>query len=139
MADVNAVLDKWVRNTTNGATAYRNAIQTLTVNPLERAAAKADDWQARVSDPRTKDKFVAGLRRVSFEDWKRKAIDVGANRISSGVQAASPVMRQFLSELLPYTDALKERIRAMPKRNESDAMNRLLAAVEGMRNFRRRS
>jgi hypothetical protein len=139
MADVNAVLDKWVRNTTNGATAYRQAIQALSVNPLERAASKADDWQARVSDPRTKEKFVAGLRRVSFDEWKRKAVEVGAGRIASGVQAASSTMRQFLSELLPYTEQLKERIRAMPKRNESEAMNRLLAAVEGMRNFRRRT
>jgi hypothetical protein len=48
-------------------------------------------------------------------------------------------MRAFLQELLPYTQALKERIRAMPKRNEAEADARMQAAVAAMRQFRRRS
>jgi hypothetical protein len=48
-------------------------------------------------------------------------------------------MRAFLQELLPYTQSLKERIRAMPKRNEAEADARLQTAVAAMRQFRRRS
>lgn len=138
MPTVDQVAEKWVRNTTAGATAYREAIQSLTTNPLQRAADKADDWQARVSDPRTKDKFRSGLARYSFEDWKTKTSQIGSARIADGVRQASGRMRAFLSELLPYTQQLRDRIRAMPKRNEAEADARLAAAVAAMRQFRRR-
>ena len=139
MLTADQVAEKWARNTTAAAASYRDAVQSLTVNPLQRAAEKADDWQARVSDPRTKEKFRSGLQRYSFEEWKSKTASVGASRIADGVRQASPRVRAFLQELLPYTQSLKERIRAMPKRNEAEADARLQTAVAAMRQFRRRS
>lgn len=139
MASVEQVLEKWVRNATGGVQSYRDAIQALSVNPLQKAADKSDDWQQRVSDPRTKEKYAQGLRRYSFEEWKAKTSTVGANRISEGIRQAAPRMRAFLAELLPYTQSLKERIRSMPKRSDADADARLQTAVAAMRAFRRRS
>jgi hypothetical protein len=139
MLTADQVAEKWARNTTAAAASYRDAVQSLTVNPLQRAAEKADDWQARVSDSRTKEKFRSGLQRYSFEEWKAKTATVGASRIADGVRQAAPRMRAFLQELLPYTQSLKERIRAMPKRNEAEADARLQTAVAAMRQFRRRS
>jgi hypothetical protein len=139
MLTADQVAEKWARNTTAAAPTYRDAVQSLTVNPLQRAAEKADDWQARVSDSRTKEKFRNGLQRYSFEEWKAKTATVGASRIADGVRQAAPRMRAFLQELLPYTQSLKERIRAMPKRNEAEADARLQTAVAAMRQFRRRS
>jgi hypothetical protein len=108
MLTADQVAEKWARNTTAAAPTYRDAVQSLTVNPLQRAAEKADDWQARVSDSRTKEKFRNGLQRYSFEEWKAKTATVGASRIADGVRQAAPRMRAFLQELLPYTQSLKE-------------------------------
>jgi hypothetical protein len=137
MPSVQNVVDKWVRNTTSAASSYREAIQALNVNPLERAADRADLWQQRIQDPRTKDKFIAGLRRQSFDDWRRKTAEIGSTRLSQGVQAAAPKMRAFMEAFLPIAQQVKERVRQMPKGSTADALARVEAVITAFQDWAR--
>jgi hypothetical protein len=137
MATAQQVVDKWLRNAGGASQSYREAVQAVTESPMERAAAKANEWQAAVSDPRTRERFVSGLRRVNLEEWKRKAAEVGANRYAQGIQAASSKFRAFMESFYPLTQEVKARVRAMPKMTEEDSINRVRAVITAFKQFKR--
>lgn len=137
MATAQQVVDKWLRNAGAAAQTYREAVNAVSESPLEKAASRADLWQQRVSEPRTRERFVAGLRRVSLEEWKRKAAELGSSRYANGVQAASQKFRSFMEAFYPLTQEVKARVRAMPKLTEEDAINRVRTVIAAFRQFRR--
>jgi hypothetical protein len=136
MADVTTALSKWQQNTTKGADAYKASVGAVTVAPTQLAARAADSYIAGVQAAVQSGRWQDGLNAVSLQDWQQACINKGAGRIASGVKEAVPKMQAFLTQLIPYTERLKAQIRAMPKTNDAEADARLMAAVQGMRQFR---
>ena len=64
-------------------------------------------------------------------------IDKGLPRVSAGIDAAAPKVIAFASQLLPYLDKLGEEIKRMPDTTLQDNINRMIAHVTGMSNFKR--
>lgn len=136
MADVTSALAKWTQNTTKGVEAYKSAISALTVSPTQLAARSADAYLSGVQAAVASGKWQDALNAVTLPDFQNACINKGAARIAGGVKEAQPKMQQFLTQLIPYTERLKAQVRAMPKTNDAEADARLMAAVNGMRQFR---
>lgn len=82
-------------------------------------------------------KWAAGLKRVSLEEWKRKARDIGVNRIAAGIDGAKEKVIAFAEELLPHIDRQKAKIDAMPDVTLDDNINRMTTFIRGMSEFKR--
>jgi len=115
----------------------RRGIDRVTVSPTEKAAAKQDKMLSNLTQAVQSGKWAAGLKRVSLEDWKRKARDIGVNRIAAGIDGARDKVIAFAEELLPHIDRQKAKIAAMPDVTLDDNINRMTTFIRGMSEFKR--
>lgn len=115
----------------------RKGIDRVTENPCEKAAAKSEKMLANLTRAVNEGKYAAGLKRVTLEEWKRKARDIGVNRIAAGIDGAKEKVVAFAEELLPHIDRQKAKIAAMPDVTLDDNINRMTSFVRGMSEFKR--
>jgi len=115
----------------------RKGIDRVTENPCEKAAAKQEKMLANLTRAVNEGKYAAGLKRVTLEEWKRKARDIGVNRIAAGIDGAKSKVVAFAEELLPHIDRQQAKIAAMPDVTLDDNINRMTTFVRGMSEFKR--
>ena len=115
----------------------RKGIDRVTENPCEKAAAKQDKMLTNLTAAVTSGKWAAGLKRVSLEDWKKNARDIGVNRIAAGIDGAKTKVIAFAEQLLPHIDREKAKIANMPDVTLDDNINRMTSFVRGMAGFKR--
>lgn len=115
----------------------RKGIDRVTDNPCEKAAAKQDKMLTNLTASVQSGKWANGLKRVTLEDWKRKARDIGVNRIAAGIDGAKAKVISFAEELLPHIDREKSKIAAMPDVTLDDNINRMTSFIRGMAQFKR--
>jgi len=129
--------DKHARRLKAAVEDMRKGIDRVTESPTEKAANKQDKMLANLTAAVTNGKWSAGLKRVSLEEWKRKARDVGVNRVAAGIDAAKDKVVAFAEELLPYIDRQKAQLASMPDVTLDDNINRMNTFIRGMANFKR--
>ena len=117
----------------------RKGIDKVTESPTEKAAAKQDKMLTNLTAAVQDGKWAAGLKRVSLDDWKKKARDVGVNRIAAGIDAAKDKVIDFAEDLLPHIDRQKAKIANMPDVTLDDNINRMNTFIRGMADFKRSS
>jgi len=115
----------------------RKGIDRVTENPCEKAAAKQDKMVANLTRAVADGKWAAGLKRVSLEEWKRKARDIGVNRIAAGIDGAKEKTVAFAEALLPHIDRGQDKIKAMPDVTLDDNINRMTSFIRHMSEFKR--
>ena len=117
----------------------RQGIDRVTESPTAKAAAKQDKMLSNLTRSVQNGKWANGLKRVSLEDWKRKARDIGVNRIAAGIDGAKEKVVAFAEDLLPHIDRGKEKIKAMPDVTLDDNINRMTTYIRHMSTFKRSS
>jgi hypothetical protein len=115
----------------------RKGIDRVTENPCEKAVAKQDKMLTNLTAAVTSGKWAAGLKRVTLEDWKKNARDIGVNRIAAGIDGAKTKVIAFAEQLLPHIDREKAKIASMPDVTLDDNINRMTSFVRGMASFKR--
>lgn len=115
----------------------RKGIDRVTENPCEKAAAKQDKMLTNLTASVTSGKWAAGLKRVPLETWKRKARDIGVNRIAAGIDGAKDKVVAFAEVLLPHIDRGQEKIKALPDVTLDDNINRMTAFCRHMATMKR--
>lgn len=131
--------DKHARRLKAAVEDVRKGIDKVTESPTEKAAAKQDKMLTNLTAAVQAGKWAQGLKRVSLDDWKKKARDVGVNRIAAGIDAAKDKVIAFADQLLPYIDRQKAAIASMPDVTLDDNINRMNTFIRGMANFKRTS
>jgi len=115
----------------------RKGIDRVTENPCEKAAAKQDKMLTNLTAAVSSGKWAAGLKRVSLEDWKKKARDIGVNRIAAGIDGAKAKTIAFAEQLLPHIDREQAKIASMPDVTLDDNINRMPSSAREIANFKR--
>ncbi len=115
----------------------RRGIDRVTESPTEKAASKQDKMLTNLTSAVSSGKWAAGLKRVSLDEWKRKARDVGVNRVAAGIDAAKDKVISFAEALLPHIDRSKAAIAGMPDVTLDDNINRMSTFIRKMAEFRR--
>ena len=129
--------EKHARRLTASIDDVRKGIERVTENPCQKAAASKDKMLANLTAAVQSGKWASGLNRVSLDDWKTKARDVGVNRIAAGINAAKPKVIAFAEKLLPHIDAQSAKIKNMPSITLEDNIARMTTFVRGMASFKR--
>lgn len=126
---------KWGNRLTNAIPEVKAGIDRVKESPTAKAAAKEDKWFAGLQKAKSTGKFKRGLLAVSLEEWKAKARDIGADRISAGVGAAAAKMAGFYSKLFPFQQKLQDKVKAMPDTTLQDSLARMNTFITGMAEF----
>jgi molecular chaperone GrpE (heat shock protein) len=129
--------EKWSRRLSQAAADIQRGVQRVDQAPTEAAAAAKQKMLTGITDAINSGKWESGLRRVGLADWKKAMTEKGIPRISQGVQAATPKMAEFASQLLPYQDNLRAQIASMPDLTLEDNIARMTAWARGMAKFKR--
>jgi len=129
--------EKHARRLTAAIEDVKKGIDRVTVNPCELAAAKQTKMLTNLTAAVNDGRWAAGLKRVSLEDWKSKARDVGANRIAAGINAAKAKVVAFAEQLLPHIDAGQAKIKTMPDITLEDNIARMTDFIRHMATFKR--
>jgi len=115
----------------------RRGIDRVTENPCEKAAAKQDKMLMNLTASVNSGKWANGLKRVGLEDWKKKARDIGVNRVAAGIDGAKDKVVSFAEVLLPHIDRGIAKIKAMPDITLDDNINRMTSFVRHMSELKR--
>ncbi len=126
---------KWAQRASAATGDYQQGIANVTGSPGAKAAAKADKWLASVQQ--AKDKFKSRVGAVSEAEWKQAAIEKGAPRFATGVQASEPKMASFAAEFFPHLDSVTNRVKAMPDTTLEQRLARMVEQARGTAQFRR--
>ena len=129
--------EKHARRLTAAVEDVRKGIDRVTANPCELAAAKQDKMLAGITAAVNEGRWAKGLRRVSLEQWKEKAKNVGVGRIAAGILASKDKVVAFAEQLLPHIDAQIAKIKALPDITLEDNINRMTTFIRGMADFKR--
>ena len=129
--------EKHARRLTAAGQDMRDGIDRVTVNPCEQAAAKQDKMLANLTASVQNGKWAAGLKRVSLEQWKDRAKNVGVGRVASGIAAAKDKVVAFAEQLLPHIDSGQTKIKTMPDITLEDNIARMDSFIRHMAGFKR--
>lgn len=116
----------------------RRGIERVSEAPTVKAASRQDKMRARIVEAIDSGKWADRLKRVSLEEWRSQILEKGLSRVPSGVDAARGKMAEFASQLLPYQDALKAKIKGMPDLTIEDNVNRAATWIREMAKFRKK-
>lgn len=103
---------------------YQAGVQAVTEAPNAAAAKAADKWQARVSDPKTKAKFVAMNNKVSLSDWQQAAVTFGVPNLARGAAKGQSKYESFAQKFYPFLSGNMAKVAAMPSTTLQDNIAR---------------
>ena len=130
--------EKHNRRTKAALEDMKAGIENVTVAPTEKAAAKQEKMRQRLLEALESGKWANGLKRVSLEEWKQKMIELGLNRVASGLDANKKKVEEFAAQLLPHIEAGQKLIEKMPDVTLEDSINRMTAFIRHMSKFQRK-
>lgn len=121
---------KWARNAAGAVQSYTEGIQRVTVNPMERAAARASAYRDGCNRAFEQGTFVAGCRRVSLDQWRAMALTKGARNYPEGIRLGAPRMQQFLQAWLPAVNGMVQQLnQANPRGDIEQNIQRMVSLV----------
>jgi hypothetical protein len=99
---------------------------------MERAANNADAYVEGVANAR--ERFAAGLRKVTLTSWKEVTSKKIGERLGGGVDAAMPKRQEFDRYLVATMNGVLPTVAAMPNRSIDEGIARVRAIAEHMHN-----
>lgn len=127
--------EKWARRLSGATDDIRRGIEAVDTAPGAAAARKRGKWEQGVRD--SGDKWERNVKRVTLEEWKRKALDVGLPRVASGAAANVDKTQDFFEEFIPHLDRGVAAIGSMPDATLEDRINRSVAMMRHNAGFKR--
>lgn len=127
---------KWIQKLRAAAQDYKNAINALQDNPLERAAQKEAQWGQACLNAANNQRFSQGLRRVTFQDWKTRAAQIGGDRIANMPDLKQQKFVAFMTRFMPVLRSAQQAIQAMPRDTYEQRMARQRAMSDFLHNAR---
>jgi hypothetical protein len=119
-----------------GAANYRIGITQPKKSPTASAIAAQPKYEAAMRDPQVLARRTAGLRNTTDEIWASRAENIGADRLVSGVVQRRDKVERQVTKLHGLMTQHLQRIDGMPNVTASDAEQRMLANLKGMRAMR---
>ncbi|NVM22311.1 MAG: hypothetical protein HWN68_11095, partial [Desulfobacterales bacterium] len=130
--------EKHARRLKGAVEDIRRGVERVTESPTAKAAAKKTKMKTNLNAAIDSGKWERGLKRVSVDEWKKKTVEKGIDRIAAGIDAAADKQVAFARELLPFIDTQKEGIKKLPDVTLEDNITRMTTFIRGMAKFERK-
>lgn len=102
----------------------RRGIQRVTEAPGAKAAAQADKMLANLTEAVTSGLWARRVGAVTLEEWRRKALDKGVNRVAAGIDAVQVSQVAMAERLLAAVDNAVAKVKTMPSTTFEDRIGR---------------
>jgi hypothetical protein len=129
--------EKQARNLKASLPDIRAGINKVTESPTAKAANKKEKMRQNLNAAIDNGSWEAGLRKVSLEQWKEKALNKGVDRIASGIDGAKDKVISFAEKLLTYEGTAQQEIAKMPDLTLDDSINRATSWMRKMAKFKK--
>lgn len=129
--------EKHARNLKGSIEDIRRGVQRVDAAPTAKAAEKQDKMLANLQEAVNSGKWAARLRSVTLEEWKRKTLEKGVNRIAAGIDAAKDKQVDFARDLFEYENMVLAEIERMPDTTIEDSVARATHWIRRMNQFKR--
>jgi len=116
---VSEIAEKWARVTPGRASDYQAGVQNPKRDWAEATRAAEDAWIQGVQEAASQRRFSRGVARAGTEKWKKKALELGANRWGPGVAAARD---DYEKGFAPYAEIIA-RTQLPPRGPKGDPKN----------------
>lgn len=126
---------KWVDRLSGATTEIQEGIQRVDTAPGQKAVRKRDKWRNNLQA--AEQKWVDNTGRVSLEEWKQAATEIGVPRIAQGAQAKQGKMLRFQTEFLPFLQRGVQAVEGMDDTTFEQRVQRSVAMMRHNRNFKR--
>lgn len=113
----------------NGQQAYQNGVNAVTQNPASKAISRRSKWVQAMANPEVHDRWQAGLEKVTLQDWKNAAANVGAQRFSQSADKAQSNYQTFANDFFPFLENVKSQLDAMPDVTQEERIQKAVAAM----------
>lgn len=123
---------KWASRTAAATPEYTAGVQRVQTAPGQAAAAKEAKYQAGVQAAVTSGKWRRNVGAVSLAQWQESALTKGAQRLSTGAQAAQGKMAAAGARILPMIDQAKAEVDRMPDNTIEDRIAKSAAFARAM-------
>lgn len=135
--NLQTIVQRWVQNGTASQSKYKDSINSLTDNPLDKAADASSSYLAGVARAEQMGTRAMGLRAYGFDNWKRKTSEVGSIRLGQGMQASQDRYSKSMATLLPFIDNLVESL--PPRGDLNQNVARADRFMRGMADYKQRA
>lgn len=126
---------KWVDRLSGATTEIQEGIQRVDTAPGQKAVAKRDKWRNNIQA--AEQKWVDNTGRVSLDEWKQAAVEIGVPRIAQGAQAKQGKMLRFQQDFLPFLQSGVQSVERMDDTTFEQRVQRSVAMMRHNRNFKR--
>jgi len=107
---------KWATNLPASQQRYIDGVNAVNVAPGALAARAAPTWAANTAAAQTK--FARNSAAVTLQSWQQSTTTKGAQRLSSGAQAAQSKVEAAFAKLFP---AIQSAVSSLPPRGDIEA------------------
>ena len=121
----------------NGTTAYSDGVNAVQVAPSSQAIAKKSKWVQAMTDPRTHDRWEAGLSRISLLDWKNATSGIGAQRFAQSADKAQSNYQEFANDFFPFLEQGQQQVNSMPDVTLDERINKAVAMMRYTSQYQR--
>lgn len=120
-----AAAANWSSRTAASQQRYKDGIQGVQENPMDKAAAKADTWFSRVQEAHANNRFANALSGRNIQDWKGPAMGKGATNYVTGASAGKDKYAAFAADFFPVLAANVAAVKQMPNATKADRKARM--------------
>ena len=134
--NASALAAKWASKTSAAGEAYKAGVQSVTVNPAQKAIESKERWIAALNEAAADGAYERGLGKVTLESWKQSATEKGAQNLAAGARMGAIKVERHEREFGPVRDAI---VSSLPARGTADQNDqRMLEFARQMRQTRKR-
>lgn len=130
------ITDKLIRNATNAVQDYRNGVNAVVDNPMQKAIAAIPKMRNNFNAAVDSGKVQAGMASVGINQWKKQTAGVGGDRYAPGITAAASKILAFQQQVGPFRDALRQQLASMPTDTLEQRLAKMVANAQGMHMFK---
>jgi hypothetical protein len=126
---------KWLAamQSPNTVANYTSGVNATTQSPMAAAAQALPQYLAGVTDAVNSGRMAAALNATPLSAWANGCTGKGAQRLSSGAQAAAPKVTAFFTKWTPIFSQISNSVKAMPKGGMANAMARVSAVYTALK------
>jgi hypothetical protein len=130
------IAKKWVGSMQSAGTTAAAGAQSVTENPMEKAAAAQDRYAAGAARAAAENRYADGCRTVSLQAWQQAFIKKGAPRMAEGASQAQAAVAAFHDWHQPICDQSRAECAAGRADGTMDGRARMLKNYENLKGKR---
>lgn len=119
---------KWVANLSASTPSITAGVNDVTEAPGAAAARQVQTWLARIQA--SAGKWQKNVAAVTLQEWQKAMLDYGVPRIAQGAQAKQAKYTAFAQSFFPYLAQGQAKVKAMPKMNLNDGIQRAVTMIQ---------